>query len=179
MCVACGSNQGVRCYPVVGTILWLHGSTSDIIFTYTHISCNIPAVNINWDQNRPMKQESSRSAQGRIQEFIWGARTKGPQSKIKGEARIEGAKLPVVHSRAKLPTSRARRAWVIEGEAPEPQAQSTKTQIGGGVLGRGLHDMYAPILLWKNFQKMSWVYNTIQFNCAYLKQLFELTKERC
>ena len=54
-----------------------------------------------------------RSPQGRIQEFILGGANQGPQSKIKGEARIEGAKRPR-----------------IEGEARE--------KTGGRGLGRGL-----------------------------------------
>ena len=47
-----------------------------------------------------------RSPQGRIQEFILGGggANQGPQSKIKGEARIEGAKRPRIEGEAREKT---------------------------------------------------------------------------
>ena len=64
--------------------------------------------------------------QGRIQEFILGGPNQGPQSKVKGEARIEGAKRPSIEGEAR-----------VEGEArelrakPEPRAKPEKKRGEG------------------------------------------------
>ena len=49
--------------------------------------------------------------QGRIQEFILRGPNQGPQSKVEGEARIEGAKGPSIEGGARVEGAR------IEGEA--------------------------------------------------------------
>ena len=66
--------------------------------------------------------------QGRIQEFILGGANQGPQSKIKGEARIEGAKRPSIEGEARVEGAKRPR---IEGEAQtEGRAQE---KVGEGV----------------------------------------------
>ena len=89
-------------------------------------------------------------SQGRIQEFILGGPNQGPQSKVEGEARIEGAKRPRIEGEART-----------EGEARE--------KAGGGVWGGG---SVSPSP--ENFWKIK--LETIHFG-AYLKQLFEMTNE--
>ena len=68
--------------------------------------------------------------QGRIQEFILGGPNQGPQSKVKGEARIEGAKRPSIEGEARVKGAKRPR---IEGEArTEGEARE---KAGGGVWG--------------------------------------------
>ena len=75
---------------------------------------------------------SSRQVQGRIQEFILGGPNQGPQSKVKGEARIEGAKPPSIEGEARVEGVKRPR---IEGEArTEGEARE---KAGGGVWGGG------------------------------------------
>ena len=54
------------------------------------------------------------SNQGRIQEFIWGGPNQGPQSKVEGEARIEGAKRPRIEGETRT-----------EGEAREKSGEGS------------------------------------------------------
>ena len=74
--------------------------------------------------------------QGRIQEFILGGGggpNQGPQSKVKGEARIEGAKRLSIEGKARVEGAKRPR---IEGEARiEGKARE---KAGGRGLGRGL-----------------------------------------
>ena len=81
--------------------------------------------------------------QGRIQEFIWGGgggkwgggANQGPQSKVKGEARIEGAKRLSARVLRAKPESRARSARELRAK-PEPRAKPEKKRGRG--LGRGM-----------------------------------------
>ena len=105
-----------------------------------------------------------RWRQGRIQEFILGGPNQGPQSKVKGEARIEGAKRPSIEGEARVEGAKRPR---IEGEArTEGEARE---KAGGGVWGGG---SVSPSP--ENFWKIK--LETIHFG-AYLKQLFEMTNE--
>ena len=103
-------------------------------------------------------------AQGRIQEFILGGPNQGPQSKVEGEARIEGAKRPSIEGEARVEGAKRPR---IEGEArTEGEARE---KAGGGVWGGG---SVSPSP--ENFWKIK--LETIHFG-AYLKQLFEMTNK--
>ena len=104
------------------------------------------------------------SLQGWIQEFILGGPNQGPQSKVKGEARIEGAKRPSIEGEARVEGAKRPR---IEGEArTEGEARE---KAGGGVWGGG-----SVIPSPENFWKIK--FETIHFG-AYLKQLFEMTND--
>ena len=106
----------------------------------------------------------SHLVQGRIQEFILGGPNQGPQSKVEGEARIEGAKRPSIEGEARVEGAKRPR---IEGEArTEGEARE---KAGGGVWGGG---SVSPSP--ENFWKIK--LETIHFG-AYLKQLFEMTNE--
>ena len=70
--------------------------------------------------------------QGRIQEFILGGPNHGPQSKVEGEARIEGAKRPSIEGEARVEGAKRPR---IEGEARTEGEVREKS--GGGVWGGG------------------------------------------
>ena len=102
--------------------------------------------------------------QGRIQEFILGGPNQGPQSKVKGEAPIEGAKRPSIEGEARVEGAKRPR---IEGEARTEGEAREKS--GGGVWGGG---SVSPSP--ENFWKIK--LETIHFG-AYLKQLFEMTNE--
>ena len=52
--------------------------------------------------------------QGRVQEFILGGPNQGPQSKVEGEARMEGAKRLSIEGEARVEGAKRPR---IEGEA--------------------------------------------------------------
>ena len=71
--------------------------------------------------------------QGRIQEFILGGPNQGPQSKVTGEARIEGTKRPSIEGEARVEGAKRPR---IEGEARTEGEAREKS--GGRGLGRGL-----------------------------------------
>ena len=60
-------------------------------------------------------QHAHRRAQRRIQEFILGRPNQGPQSKVKGEARIEGTKCPSIEGDARVED--AKRSRIEEGKA--------------------------------------------------------------
>ena len=93
-----------------------------------------------------------------------GGPNQGPQSKVKGEARIEGAKRPSIDGEARVEGAKCPR---IEGKArTEGEAQE---KAGGEVWGRG---SVSPSP--ENFWKIK--LETIHFG-AYLKQLFEMTNE--
>ena len=62
----------------------------------------------------PYIEGRSLRRQGRIQEFILGGPNQGPQSKVEGEARIEGAKRPNIEGEARVEGAKRPR---IEGEA--------------------------------------------------------------
>ena len=104
----------------------------------------------------------ARFGQGRIQEFILGGTNQGPQSKVKGEARIEGAKRPSIEGKARVKGASKR----IEGEARTEG--ETREKAGGGVWGGG---SVSPS---PELKKIT--LETIHFG-AYLKQLFEMTNE--
>ena len=70
--------------------------------------------------------------QERIQEFILGGANQGPQSKVEGEARIEGAKRPRIEGKARVEGAKRPR---IEGEARTEGEAREKS--GGGVWGGG------------------------------------------
>ena len=107
---------------------------------------------------------SNPADQGRIQEFILGGPNQGPQSKVEGEARIEGAKRPSIEGEARVEGAKRPR---IEGEArTEGEARE---KAGGGVWGGG---SVSPSP--ENFWKIK--LETIHFG-AHLKQLFEMTNK--
>mgnify|MGYP003484215333 CR=1 FL=1 len=96
--------------------------------------------------------------------IYFGGPNQGPQSKVKGEARIEGAKRPSIEGEARVEGAKRPR---IEGEArTEGEAQE---KAGRGVWGGG---SVSPSP--ENFWKIK--LETIHFG-AYLKQLFEMTNE--
>ena len=96
--------------------------------------------------------------------IYFGGPNQGPQSKVKGEARIEGAKRPSIEGEAWVEGAKRPR---IEGEAlTEGEARE---KAGGGVWGGG---SVSPSP--ENFWKIK--LETIHFG-AYLKQLFEMTNE--
>ena len=65
--------------------------------------------------------------------IYFGGPNQGPQSKVEGEARIEGAKRPSIEGEARVEGAKRPR---IEGEArPEGKARQ---KSGGRGLGRGL-----------------------------------------
>ena len=71
-------------------------------------------------------------AQGRIQEFIFGGPNQGPQSRVKGEARIEGAKRPSIEGEVRVEGAECPR---IESEA-QTEGEARK-KSGRGVWGGG------------------------------------------
>ena len=89
--------------------------------------------------------------------FGWGA-NQGPQSKVKGEARIEGAKPPSIEGEARVQGENRPR---IEGEARTEGEAREKSGEGSGVWGGGSVSPSLEIF-WKN--KLE----TIHFG-AYLK----------
>ena len=95
---------------------------------------------------------------GGSRNLFWGGPNQDPQSKVKGEARIEGPKRPSIEGEARVEGAKRPR---IEGEARE--------KSGGGVWG-GSSVSPSP----ENFWKIK--LETIHFG-AYLKQLFEKTNE--
>ena len=68
----------------------------------------------------------------RIQEFTLGGPNQDPQSKVEGEARIEGAKRPSIEGEARVEGAKRPR---IEGEARTEM--ETREKAGGGVWGGG------------------------------------------
>ena len=69
---------------------------------------------------------------GGSRNLFWGGPNQGPQSKVKGEARIEGAKRPSIEGEARVEGAKRPR---IEGEArTEGEARE---KAGGGVWGGG------------------------------------------
>ena len=98
--------------------------------------------------------------------IYFGGPNQDPQSKVEGEARIEGAKRPSIEGEARVEGAKRPRSR-IEGEAQtEGEARE---KAGGGVWGGGSVSP-SPENFWKiNFE-------TIHFG-AYLKQLFEITNE--
>ena len=101
-----------------------------------------------------------KSIQGRIQEFTLGGQD--PQSKVKGEARIEGAKRPSIEGEARVEGAKRARTEV---EAQNEGVAREKAE--GGVWGGG---SVSPSP--ENFWKIK--LETIHYG-AYLKQLFEMT----
>ena len=100
--------------------------------------------------------------------IYFGGPNQGPQSKVKGEARIEGAKRPSsrpsIEGEARVEGAKRPR---IEGKArTEGEARE---KAGGEVWGGG---SVSPSP--ENFWKIK--LETIHFG-AYLKQLFEMTNE--
>ena len=96
--------------------------------------------------------------------IYFGGPNQDPQSKVEGEARIEGAKRTSIEGEARVEGVKRPR---IEGEArTEGEAQE---KAGGGVWGGGSVSL-SP----ENFWKIK--LETIHFG-AYLKQLFEMTNE--
>ena len=81
----------------------------------------------------PLASHMRTHTQGRIQKFILGGPNQGPQSKVEGEARIEGAKRPSIEGEARVESAKRPR---IEGEArTEGEAREKSGERG---LGRGL-----------------------------------------
>ena len=96
--------------------------------------------------------------------FGGGGPNQGLQSKVKGEARLEGAKHPSIEGEARVEGAKRPR---IESEArTEGEARE---KAGGGVWGG---DSVSPSP--ENFWKIK--LETIHFG-AYLKQLFDMTNE--
>ena len=96
--------------------------------------------------------------------YFGGGPNQGPQSKVEGEARIEGAKRPSIEGEARVQGAKRPR---IEGEArTEVEARE---KAGGGVWGGG---SVSPSP--ENFWKIK--LETIHFG-AYLRQLFEMTNK--
>ena len=67
--------------------------------------------------------------QGQIQEFILGGPNQGPQSKVEGEARIEGAKRPSIEGEARVEGAKRPR---FEGEARTEGEAREKAGEGSG-----------------------------------------------
>ena len=101
---------------------------------------------------------------GGSRNLFWGGPNQGPQSKVAGEARIEGAKRPSIEGEARVEGAKRPR---IEGEARAEGEAREKS--GGGVWGGG---SVSPSP--ENFWKIK--LETNHFG-AYLKQLFEMTNE--
>ena len=81
------------------------------------------------DKNEDLALEMSR---GGSRNLFWGGPNQGPQSKVKGEARIEGAKRRSIEGEARVEGAKRPR---IEGEArTEGEARE---KAGGGVWGGG------------------------------------------
>ena len=96
--------------------------------------------------------------------YFGGGPNQGPQSKVEGEARIEGAKRPSIEGEARVEGAKRPR---IEGEArTEGEARENRGE------GSGEGARWAPPQ--KIFEKIK--LETIHFG-AYLKQLFEMTNE--
>ena len=96
--------------------------------------------------------------------YFGGGPIQGPQLKVEGEARIEGAKRPSIEGEARVEDAKRPR---IEGEArTEGKAQE---KAGGEVWGGGSVSP-SPENFWKIKLEI------IHFG-AYLKQLFEMTNE--
>ena len=72
------------------------------------------------------------SSRGGSRNLLWGGPNQDPQSKVEGEARIEGAKRPSIEGEARVEGAKRPR---IEGEArTEGKARE---KAGGGVWGGG------------------------------------------
>ena len=96
--------------------------------------------------------------------YFGGGPNQGPQSKVEGEARIEGAKRPSIEGEARVEGAKRPR---IEGEARTEGEAPRKS--GGGVWGGG---SVSPSP--ENFWKIK--LESIHFG-AYLRQLFEMTNK--
>ena len=70
---------------------------------------------------------------GGSRNLFWGP-NQGPQSKVKGEARIEGAKCPIIEGEARV-EARARSAGELRAK-PQRRAKA-REKAGGGVWGGG------------------------------------------
>ena len=85
---------------------------------------------------------------GRSRNLFWEGPNQGPQSKVKGEARIEGAKRLSIEGEARVEGAKRLR---IEGEAP-PQKIFEKSNLKPFIL----------VHIWSNYLK--WL--TKFFNCS-------------
>ena len=111
----------------------------------------------------PWRVRMRGTCTGGSRNLLWGAKPRS-QSKVEGEARIEGAKRPSIEGEARVEGAKRPR---IKGEArTEGEARE---KAGGGVWGGG---SVSPSP--ENFWKIK--LETIHFS-AYLKQLFEMTNE--
>ena len=76
--------------------------------------------------------KETQTCRGGSRNLFWGGPNQGPQSEVKGEARIEGAKRPSIEGEARVEGAKRPR---IEGEArTEGEARE---KAGGGVWGGG------------------------------------------
>ena len=121
-------------------------------------------IRIIWHRTRLNITELSSIESGADPGIYFGGPNQGPQSKVKGEARIEGAKRPSIEGEARVEGAKRPR---IEGEAQTEGEAREKS--GGGVWGGGSVSP-SPENVWKI--KLE----TLHF-CACLKQLFEMTNE--
>ena len=86
--------------------------------------------------------------QGRIQEFILRGPNQGPQSKVKGGARIEGAKRPSIEGKARVEGAKRPR---IEGEArTEGEAREKAGEGSGEGLGEPLPRKFLKNRTWNH-----------------------------
>ena len=99
---------------------------------------------------------------GGSRNLFWGESNQGPQSKVKGEARIEGAKRPSIEGEAR--ELRAK---------PEPRAKPEKKRGGGGGGGSGEGVRWAPFQ--KRLKNQTWSWNH-SFWCIF-EALFDMTNE--
>ena len=76
-----------------------------------------------------LSERMTAAVQGWIQEFILGGPNQGPQSKVKGESRIEGAKRPSIEGEARVEGAKRSR---IEGEARTEGKAQEKAGEGSG-----------------------------------------------
>ena len=96
--------------------------------------------------------------------IYFGGPNLGPQLKVKGEARIKGAKRPSIEGEARVEGAKRPK---IEGKAQTEGEDREKAEVG--VMRGGLVSP-SPEIFWKI--KLE----TIHFG-AYLMQLFEMTNE--
>ena len=89
------------------------------------LNWNCSGAGPNQRRNRPVSRGGSRN-------LFWGGPNQGPQSKVTGEARIEGAKRPSIEGEARVEGAKGPR---IEGEARTEGEAREKS--GGGVWGGG------------------------------------------
>ena len=90
--------------------------------------------------------------------IYFGGANQGPRSKVKGEARIEGAKRPSIEGEA----------WVEGAKRLRIEGEARQKAVGG--VWRGGSVSPSP----ENFWKIT--LETIHFG-TYLKQLFDITNE--